>query len=176
MNTKYILWFGRDKHKIHLMDGNRGWGKTNTKYLWVQNPKKSRSQVAVMIKSDFQNPSGSQGSTAWIRNQNSSRLWQKLANTYGCMQWKMGNNHSMVPPLDHFEGKNKNRSSLARLISTLRRSLFANLTTFERHSGLKFFSPLKIMILKTGWLSKFQSQRSWGDAPLSLEAAQAPPN
>ena len=34
-----------------------------------------------MIKSDFQNPSGSQGSTARIRNQNSSRLWQKLANT-----------------------------------------------------------------------------------------------
>ena len=176
MNTKYILWFGRDKHKIHLMDGNRGWGKTNTKYLWVQNPKKSRSQVAVMIKSDFQNPSGSQGSTARIRNQNSSRLWQKLANTYGCMQWKMGKNHPMVPPLDHFQGKNKKRSSLARIISASRQSFFANLTTFERRSGLKIFSLLKIAILKMGWLSKFQSHRSWGDAHLNLGAAQEPPN
>ena len=31
-------------------------------------------------------------------------------------------------------------------------------------------------IRKMGWLSKFQSHRFWGDAHLSLEATQAPPN
>ena len=36
-------------------------------------------------------------------------------------------NHPMVPPLNHFQGKNKNRSSLARTISESRRSFFANL-------------------------------------------------
>ena len=50
---------------------------------------------------------------------------------------KTEKNHPMVPPLDHFQGKNKNHSSLARMISALRRSFFANLTTFERRSGLK---------------------------------------
>ena len=85
-------------------------------------------------------------------------------------------NHPMVPPLNHFQGKNKNRSSLARTISESRWSFFANLTTFERRSGLKKISLLKIAILKMGWLSKFQSHRSWGDAHLSLGAAQAPPN
>ena len=74
----------------------------------------------------------------------------------------------MVPPLDHFQGKNKSHSSLAKMISTSRRSFFTNLTTFERRSGLKFFSLLKITILKIGWLSKFQSLRSWGDAHLRL--------
>ena len=54
------------------------------------------------------------------------------------------------PPLNHFQGKNKNRSSLARTISESRRSFFANLTTFERRSGLKKFSLLKIAILKMG--------------------------
>ena len=82
----------------------------------------------------------------------------------------------MVPPLDHFQGKNRNCSSLGRTISASRRSFFANLTTFERRSGLKKFSLLKIAILKMGWLSKFQSHRSWGDAHLSLGPAQAPPN
>ena len=89
---------------------------------------------------------------------------------------KFWNNHPMVPPLDHFQGRNKNYSSLARTISASRRSFFANLTTFEWRSGLKFFSILKIAILEMGWLSKFQSHRSWGDAHLSLGAAQAPPN
>ena len=56
--------------------------------------------------------------------------------------------HSMVPPLDHFQGKNKNRSSIARMISTSRGSFFANLTTFEQRSGLKKISHLKITILK----------------------------
>ena len=60
----------------------------------------------------------------------------------------------MVPPLDNFQGKNKNCSSLGRTISASRRSFFANLTTFERRSG----------------------HRSWGDTHLSLGAAQAPPN
>ena len=53
----------------------------------------------------------------------------------------------LVPPLDHFQGKNKNFSSLARTISA---SFFANLTTFERRSGLKKISLLKIAILKMG--------------------------
>ena len=70
----------------------------------------------------------------------------------------------------------KNHSSLARTISASRGSFFANLTTFKRHSGSKKFSLLKITILKLGWLSKFQSLRSWGDAHLSLGVAQAPPN
>ena len=49
--------------------------------------------------------------------------------------------------------KNRNCSSLTRMISALRRSFFANLITFERHSGLKNMSLLKIAILKMGWLS-----------------------
>ena len=81
----------------------------------------------------------------------------------------------VVPPLDHFQGKNENRSSLAKTISALIRSFFVNLTTFERRTGLKKFSLLKIAILKMGWLSKFQSHRSWGDAHLSFGVAQAPP-
>ena len=36
------------------------------------------------------------------------------------------------PPFDHFQGRNKNHSSLAKRISASRRSIFANLTTFER--------------------------------------------
>ena len=55
----------------------------------------------------------------------------------------------MVPPLDHFQGKNKNRS-LAKTISVLKQSFFANLTTFERRSGIKIFSLLKIASLKMG--------------------------
>ena len=89
---------------------------------------------------------------------------------------KLEKNHPMVPPLDHFQGKNKNRSSPARMISALRRAFFANLITFEQQSGLKNLSLLKIAILKMGLLSKFQSHRSWGDAHISLGAAQAPPN
>ena len=49
--------------------------------------------------------------------------------------------------MDHFQGKNKNHSSLARAIRASRRSFFANLTTFGRYSGLKKFSLLKIVIL-----------------------------
>ena len=63
----------------------------------------------------------------------------KLKKSLGCMQQKIDKNPSMVPPLDHFQGKIKNRSSLARTISTSRRSFFANLTTFGRRSGLKSF-------------------------------------
>ena len=59
-------------------------------------------------------------------------------------------NHTMVPPLDHFQGKNEKRSSLARMISASGRSFFANLATFERRFGLKKFSLLKIAILKMG--------------------------
>ena len=54
----------------------------------------------------------------------------------------------MVPPLDHFQGKNKNCSSLARTISTSRRSFFSNLTTFEWPFGLTIFFILKIAILR----------------------------
>merc|ERR1711942_548418 len=61
---------------------------------------------------------------------------------------RMQKNSPMVPPLDHFQGKNRNCSSLARIISASRRSFFVNLTTFERRSGLKKFSLLKITILK----------------------------
>ena len=59
-------------------------------------------------------------------------------------------NHPMVPPLDHFQGRNKNCSSLARTISASSRSFFANLAIFEPHPGLKEFSFLKITILKMG--------------------------
>ena len=61
------------------------------------------------------------------------------------------------------------------MINASRRSFFANLSTFERRSGLKKISFYKIAIFKIGWLSKFQSNRFWGDAHLSLGAAQAPP-
>ena len=76
------------------------------------------------------------------------------------MQRKLKKNHPMVPPLDNFQGKNENRSSLARTISASRRSFFAKLTTFERRSELKQYFRLKITILKIGRLSKFQSHRS----------------
>ena len=98
----------------------------------------------------------------------------KIVGFYAAKIWKK--NPPMVPPLDHFQGKNKNCSSFARTISASRRSFFENLDTFERRSRLKRFSLLKIAILEMGWLSKFQSHRSWGDAHLSLGAAQAPPN
>merc|ERR1712208_42517 len=61
---------------------------------------------------------------------------------------KKGKNHPMVPPLNHFQGENKICSSLARTISASRGSFLAKLTTFERRSGLKIFSLLKIPILK----------------------------
>ena len=100
------------------------------------------------------------------------RNWKIVA----FIQWENAKkNHPMVPPLDPFQGKNENCSSFAKTISTSRRSFFANLNTFERHSGLKDFSLLKMAILKMWWLSKFQSHRSWGDDQLSLGVAQAPP-
>ena len=98
----------------------------------------------------------------------------KLAKLQGFMQQENENNLPMVPPLGYFQGKNENCSSFARTISASRRSFFANLTTFERHSGLKKFSLLKITILKMGWLSKFQSHRSWGDAHLSFGRRKRP--
>ena len=57
-----------------------------------------------------------------------------------------------VPP-EHFQGEKQNCSSLDRMISAFKRSFFANLTTFERHSGQKIFSLLKIKNLKIGRLS-----------------------
>ena len=62
----------------------------------------------------------------------------------------MGKNNPMVPHLDHFQGGNRNCSSLARTINMSKRSFFANLTTFERRSGLKNFSLLKIAIYEMG--------------------------
>ena len=62
----------------------------------------------------------------------------------------------MVPPLDHFQGKNKNCSYLARAISTSRRSFFSNLTTFERRSGLKKFSFTKSQFSKLGGCQNFK--------------------
>ena len=53
---------------------------------------------------------------------------------------KMGQNHPMVPPLDHFQGKNENVSSFARTTSASRGSFFAKLITFEQRSGQNFFS------------------------------------
>ena len=69
-------------------------------------------------------------------------------------------------PFGSFSRKNKICSSLARTISASRRSFFENLTIFERCIVLNKFSPLKIVIFKTGWLS---SHRFWGFAHLSLE-------
>ena len=59
-----------------------------------------------------------------------------------------GKNHPMVPPLDHFQGKNKNCSSLARTISASRQSFFVNWATLSRRSGQKKFFLLKIAILR----------------------------
>ena len=69
---------------------------------------------------------------------------------------KLGKNHPIVPPLDHFQGDHKNCSSITRTISASRQSFCANLTTFERRSGLKFFSLLKIKILKIGECQNFK--------------------
>ena len=103
------------------------------------------------------------------------KLVQKNGKTSKIVGLHPAKKRPMLPPLDYFQGKNKNCSSLARTISLSRRSFFAYLTTFERRSGLKKFAILKITILKMGFLSKFQSHRSWEDAHLSLGAAQAPP-
>ena len=102
------------------------------------------------------------------RRGNKQMKTSKIVGFYAAQNWK---NPPMVPPLDHFQGKDKNRSSFARMISASRRSFFANFATFERRSGLKIFSLLKIANLKMGC-----SHRSWGDAHFSLGAAQAPPN
>ena len=91
---------------------------------------------------------------------------EKLEKTKVLSSKKMWQNLPMVPPLENFQGENKNCLSLARRISVSRRSFLANLTTFGPHSGTKFFSFLKIAILKMGWLLKFQSHRSWGDTIL----------
>ena len=65
-------------------------------------------------------------------NNHSQRRRVKLAKLQGFMQQENENNLPMVPPLGYFQGKNENCSSFARTIS-------ANLTTFEQHSGLKNF-------------------------------------
>ena len=75
---------------------------------------------------------------------------ERVANLYGFTKQKIEKNHPMDPPLNHFQGKNRFRSSFARTISVSRRSFFAYLTTFEPRSGLKKFSLLKITILKMG--------------------------
>ena len=69
---------------------------------------------------------------------------------------KCKNNHPMVPPLDHFQGKNKNSSPLARTNSASRRSFFATLTTFERRSGLKKFPFSKSWFWKWGDCQSFK--------------------
>ena len=81
------------------------------------------------------------------------RSYNQVKNKQNCRvssNHKMGKKHTMVPPLNHFQWKNEYCSSLARTISTLRRSFFANLTTFEPRSGLKKIFLLKIAILKMG--------------------------
>ena len=92
------------------------------------------------------------------------------------LKWKK--NNPMVPPLDHFQGKNKNCSSLARTISTSRRSFFSNLTTFERRSGPKFFSPSQnrdfengviVKILKSQVLRRCPSQFVGGTSAHKLK-------
>ena len=47
-------------------------------------------------------------------------FFENLFSLNPALKWKK--NHPMVPPLDHFQGKNKNCSSLARTIRTSRRS------------------------------------------------------
>ena len=80
---------------------------------------------------------------------------------------KMRKNHPIVLPLDNFLGKNKYSSSFARRISASRGSF---LQSWPLLSGIldKKNSSFKIAILIIGWLSKFQSHKSWGDANISL--------
>ena len=52
--------------------------------------------------------------------------FENLLSLNPALKWKK--NHPMVPPLDHFQGKNKNCSSLATTIYMSRRSFFANIT------------------------------------------------
>ena len=128
----------------------------------------------------FERPSGIKMfffSKSWFwEGKNSWWLTSKLVLFYRLMQPENKKSHPMVPHLHHFQRGTKKCSSLTRMISASRRSFFANLSTFERRSGLKKISFYKIAIFKIGWLSKFQSHRFWGDAHLSLGAAQAPPN
>ena len=92
------------------------------------------------------------------KNPNSSplELYNKGKNSknVGFSTARKEKNHPMVPPLDHFQGKNKNCSSLARTISTSRRSFFSNLTTFERRSGPKIFSPSQNLDFENGVIVK----------------------
>ena len=67
----------------------------------------------------------------------------------------------MVPPLNRFQGKNKNCSSLARTISASRRSFFANLT----------IGPEKMPILDLGQLRR--PQLKW-DQPKTYKFWQSP--
>ena len=123
----------------------------------------------------YTNTTISRASIIVVRGEEVKNNFKKGQNCRDSSSEKMRKTHPVVPPLDHLQGKNKNGSSLARRISASRRSFFANLTTFERRSGLNIFSLLKIVILKMGWLSKFQSHRSWGDAHLVWGRRKRPP-
>ena len=63
---------------------------------------------------------------------------KKRAKSQGFIKRKIGKNHQMVSPLNHFRGKNKNCSSLSRMIS-VETIIFCE---------LDHFSLLKIVILK----------------------------
>ena len=54
----------------------------------------------------------------------------------------MGKNHPMVPPLIHFQGKIKIAHLLPEQSARQDDHFFANLTTFQRRSGLKDFPLL----------------------------------
>ena len=87
-------------------------------------------------------------------NNHSQRRRVKLAKLQGFMQQENENNLPMVPPLGYFQGKNENCSSFARTISASRRSFFANLTTFERRSGLKKNFPSQNRDFENGVIVK----------------------
>ena len=91
---------------------------------------------------------------------------ESVRNKWKTRKNKIWQNLSMVPPLEHFQGENKNCLSLDKRISMSRRSFLAKLTTFGPGSGQKFLSFLKIAIFKMGGLITFQSHRSWGDTIL----------
>ena len=68
-----------------------------------------------------------------LESKNSKNISNDLKNTkivgfYAVKQWEKN---------IHFQEENISCSSLARTISASRRSFFANMTTFERPSGLK---------------------------------------
>ena len=53
---------------------------------------------------------------------NKGKTNKKTSTIEEIMQWEMEKNPPMIPPLDNFQGKNENCSSLARTIGASRRS------------------------------------------------------